>query len=201
LKLDPEKVRRALERLGYSAELGAAEAGVAKNSVLRAARGEDIRPSTARKIAAGLGVEVEELLEGKAAAPPSREQPSFNDLLEEERRIREQKIPESIEELLESAGAHSRLASMPDAAWRETIENADAEEARQIYGELEAERQATFVLRRVMFAQDDVEPRNLATRLTGRFMVRASQAALKAQDLSLTEEAELAAAEETLATT
>jgi excisionase family DNA binding protein len=114
---------------------------------------------------------------------------------DEERRILAEKLPESFEELLESAETHSRWAAMPDTTWRESIEDADAEEARQIYTELEAERQATFVLRRVMFAQEDEGPRNLATRLTSRFMVRGSQAALITRDLALIKEAESAAAE------
>ena len=83
MKLDRHKLIRAREMLGYGVEKTAVEAGVSKNSVLRAEHEEDIRPVTARKIAAALGVPVADLL-GKAQAPPSHEQPSFSGLLEEE---------------------------------------------------------------------------------------------------------------------
>jgi DNA-binding XRE family transcriptional regulator len=63
LKLDRDKLQRAREMLGYSIEMTGEEAGVSKNSVLRAEHEEDIRPVTARKIAAALGVRVADLLE------------------------------------------------------------------------------------------------------------------------------------------
>jgi transcriptional regulator with XRE-family HTH domain len=89
VKLDRDTLIRARERLGYSIETVAEEAGIAKNSVLRAEHGEDIRPLTARKIAAALRVEVADLYEDaeypKGSAPPSPE-PSFEDMLDEERR-------------------------------------------------------------------------------------------------------------------
>jgi transcriptional regulator with XRE-family HTH domain len=69
LKFDGDKVRRARELLGYGQETTAEEAGVAKNSVLRAERGEEIRPATARKIAAALGVRVADLLTEEARDP------------------------------------------------------------------------------------------------------------------------------------
>jgi len=90
LKLDRERLIRARERLGYAIETVAEEAGVSKNSVLRAEHGEDIRPLTARKIATALGVTVADLYREpdypKAGAPPSL----FNGLREEdeERRLR-----------------------------------------------------------------------------------------------------------------
>jgi DNA-binding XRE family transcriptional regulator len=62
LKLDREKLVRAREMLGYGLEKTAQEAGVSKNSVLRAEHEEDIRPVTARKIAAALGVRVADLV-------------------------------------------------------------------------------------------------------------------------------------------
>ena len=49
--------------LGYGLEKTAQEAGVSKNSVLRAEHEEDIRPVTARKIAAALHVPVADLIE------------------------------------------------------------------------------------------------------------------------------------------
>jgi transcriptional regulator with XRE-family HTH domain len=69
LRFDGDKVRRARELLGYGQETTAEEAGVAKNSVLRAERGEEIRPATARKIAAALGVRVADLLTEEASDP------------------------------------------------------------------------------------------------------------------------------------
>jgi DNA-binding XRE family transcriptional regulator len=68
LKLDKHQLRRARERLGYGVEMTAQEAGVSKNSVLRAEHEEDIRPTTARKIANALRVDVADLL--VQLAPP-----------------------------------------------------------------------------------------------------------------------------------
>jgi DNA-binding XRE family transcriptional regulator len=88
LKLDRDKLIRAREMLGYGIETTAQEAGVSKNSVLRAEHEEDIRPVTARKIAAALDVRVADLLGEsetlKAEASPL--EPSFENVLEEERR-------------------------------------------------------------------------------------------------------------------
>lgn len=78
MKLDRDKLIRAREMLGYGLETTAERAGVSKNSVLRAEHEEDIRPVTARKIAAALEVRVADLV-GKAEAP---EQPdTFVDTL------------------------------------------------------------------------------------------------------------------------
>jgi transcriptional regulator with XRE-family HTH domain len=89
VKLNRGNLIWARERLGYSIEAVAEKAGIAKNSVLRADHGEDIRPLTARKIAAALDVSVADLYEEaeypKGSAPPSPE-PSFEDMLDEERR-------------------------------------------------------------------------------------------------------------------
>jgi transcriptional regulator with XRE-family HTH domain len=88
LKLDRDNLIRARERLGYSVETVAEQAGIAKNSVLRAEHGEHIRPLTARKIAAALRVEVADLYADpdypKGAAPPWLE-PTFNHVIEERR--------------------------------------------------------------------------------------------------------------------
>jgi DNA-binding XRE family transcriptional regulator len=62
LKLDRDKLIRAREMLGYGVETTAQEAGVSKNSVLRAEHEEDIRPVTARKIAGALDVRVADLI-------------------------------------------------------------------------------------------------------------------------------------------
>lgn len=199
-----DQLKRLRVEKGLSQARLAARAGVDPSTVNQIERGaREASPATLRKLSEALDVSLVDLLEEANSPKAGRRsslEPSFNDLLEEERRLLAQNVPESFEELLEAAEAHSRWAAMPDMAWREAIEGADAEEARRIYTELEAERQATFLLRRVMFAQDDEGPRNLATRLTGRFMVRGSQAALRTRDLALIEEAELAAAEALTAT-
>ena len=89
MKLDRDELIRARERLGYAVETVAEEARVSKNSVLRAEHGQDIRPLTARKIAAALGVAVADLYREpdypNSEAPPSL----FNDL-EEERRLEDE---------------------------------------------------------------------------------------------------------------
>jgi DNA-binding XRE family transcriptional regulator len=69
LKFDSKKVRRARELQGYSLDTAAKEVGVAKNSFLRAEREEEIRPVTARKIAAGLQVRVADLIKEEEADP------------------------------------------------------------------------------------------------------------------------------------
>jgi transcriptional regulator with XRE-family HTH domain len=64
--------------------------GVSLRSVAGYEGGAQARPNTARKLAQALNVEVADLVGitsyPKAQAPPSPEQPSFNGLLEEERR-------------------------------------------------------------------------------------------------------------------
>ena len=62
LKLDRDRLQRAREMLGYGLEKTAQEAGISKNSVLRAEHEEDIRPVTARKIAGALHVSVADLI-------------------------------------------------------------------------------------------------------------------------------------------
>jgi transcriptional regulator with XRE-family HTH domain len=78
LKLERDKVIRAREMLGYGLEKTAQEAGVSKNSVLRAEHGEDIRPVTARKIAAALGVRVADLIGESETLKAQPRLPDFN---------------------------------------------------------------------------------------------------------------------------
>jgi len=63
LKLSGKRTRRARDRLGYSLVMVAEEAGVAEGTALRAEHEKEIRPSSARKIAAALGVGVADLIE------------------------------------------------------------------------------------------------------------------------------------------
>lgn len=73
MKLDRDRLIRAREVLGYGLEKTAKEAGISKNSVLRAEHEEDIRPGTARKIAIALGVRVADLVieEGETLKDPA----------------------------------------------------------------------------------------------------------------------------------
>ena len=91
MQLDGEKVRRGRLLLGYGAQTAADVASVSKNSFLRAERGDDLRPGTARKIAQALGVPLAELLEDDSPkGSRSSLEPSFDDVLGDERREREQ---------------------------------------------------------------------------------------------------------------
>jgi len=84
LKLDRDKLLRARELSGYGLQKTAEEAGVSKNSVLRAEHGREIRPVTARKIAGALGVEVADLLEaGHPKAFEALDMPLARSSLEE----------------------------------------------------------------------------------------------------------------------
>jgi len=77
LRLDEDTVRGTRERLGLTLAMVAQRAGTSKNTAMSAEHGADIRPTTARKIAEALGVEIVDLLgesdsPKKAAAPPSQ---------------------------------------------------------------------------------------------------------------------------------
>ncbi len=83
VKLDGAKVRWHRDQLGWTLDDLAEQAEVAKGTVLRAEHGEDVRPSSGRRIARAFGIEIPELspekpgmaLAGKAEAPatgPSR---------------------------------------------------------------------------------------------------------------------------------
>jgi transcriptional regulator with XRE-family HTH domain len=98
LKLEADKVRWAREAAGLTMGDAAAAGGLARRTVFRAEHSEDLRPNTARKLARTYGVELADLLpttetEGedspKAPAPASHLEPSFNDVLKEERRTQE----------------------------------------------------------------------------------------------------------------
>lgn len=83
LKLDRAKLQRARKMLGYAIETVAEQAGISKNSVLRAEHEEDIRPVTARKIAAALGVRVADLIGESESLKVQAPLPEFPD----ERRV------------------------------------------------------------------------------------------------------------------
>lgn len=62
MKLDGKRMRYARYRLGCSLDMVGERSGISKNTARRAERGEEVRPSTARKIAAGLRLEVADLV-------------------------------------------------------------------------------------------------------------------------------------------
>lgn len=64
--LSRRKIQTARDRYGWSLEDVGKHCGVAKNTAGRAEREEEIRPSSARKIADGLGVEVSDLIKDEA---------------------------------------------------------------------------------------------------------------------------------------
>lgn len=99
MKLDRARVLRARELQGYGLEKTAEEAGVSKNSVLRAEHEEDIRPVTARKIAAALGMRVA-------------------DLVAESETLKE--LPPPLEELHAAAGCETDWLICPEARWQGT---------------------------------------------------------------------------------
>ena len=90
MKLDEDKVRASRERQGLTVALLAQRARTSKNTILSAEHGGDIRPTTARKIAAALGVVISDLLPEDADSPlggrPPSVQLTLNGVLAEERR-------------------------------------------------------------------------------------------------------------------
>ncbi len=62
MKLKRERIKRARDRLGLSMADVAKSAGLDAGTVIHAEHGKEIRPITARKLAAGLGVQVVDLL-------------------------------------------------------------------------------------------------------------------------------------------
>jgi transcriptional regulator with XRE-family HTH domain len=88
VKLDSAKVRWHRDRLGWTLDTLAEQAEVAEGTALRAEHGEDIRPSSGRRIARALGVDVSELVPEKPGAtrPKVAAPPSPPPIAEEERR-------------------------------------------------------------------------------------------------------------------
>jgi transcriptional regulator with XRE-family HTH domain len=65
MRLDHEMVRWHRDRLGWTLDTLAEKAEVAKGTVLRAEHGEDVRPSSGRRIARALDVEISDLIPDK----------------------------------------------------------------------------------------------------------------------------------------
>ena len=89
MKLDSAKMRWHRDRLGWTLDTLAEQAEVAEGTALRAEHGEDIRPSSGRRIARALGVDISELVPDKpgvvlpkAGAPstpgPPKKKPIFD---------------------------------------------------------------------------------------------------------------------------
>jgi transcriptional regulator with XRE-family HTH domain len=135
LKLDRDKLIRAREMLGYGLEKTAEEAGVSKNSVLRAEHEEDIRPVTARKIAGALGVQVADLIGGsetlKVQAPPSPTQAPLNGFEDERRAVWEAGVDKA-RRLRE--GGRARVEKLI-AAWQASRARGELSSARRKYKE------------------------------------------------------------------
>jgi transcriptional regulator with XRE-family HTH domain len=155
LRLDPEKVRRAREILGYAIEATGEKGDLSPNSVLRAEHGEEIRPSTARRLAKALNREVADLYP-KEQAPTS---PTSAEAVSEERRTAgagDDELPagqsqrqaaikeaqEAIGALLKESGIPVRYLTMPREELEALYDAATIEEAQAITTELVAERQA-----------------------------------------------------------
>jgi transcriptional regulator with XRE-family HTH domain len=73
MRLDHEMVRWHRDRHGWTLDTLAEKAEVAKGTVLRAEHGEDVRPSSGRRIANALGTEISELIPNKPGVPGRRE--------------------------------------------------------------------------------------------------------------------------------
>ena len=83
MQLDSAKVRWHRDRLGWTLETLAEQAEIAEGTALRAEHGEDIRPSSGRRIARALGVNISELVpEMPGVVPPKAEAPSTSGQLE-----------------------------------------------------------------------------------------------------------------------
>jgi DNA-binding XRE family transcriptional regulator len=75
LKLDPNKLKRGRDRLGFTQVMLAEEAGLHTNTIMRAERGGGISHKTARTLARTLRVEVADIIaeEPSEATNGSRE--------------------------------------------------------------------------------------------------------------------------------
>jgi len=87
VKLDADKVRWHRDSRGWTLDTTAEKAEVALGTILRAEHGEDIRPSSGRRIARAFGVDVSELVPDKPgvlvhplAEAPEAGRPSIIDI-------------------------------------------------------------------------------------------------------------------------
>jgi transcriptional regulator with XRE-family HTH domain len=88
MKLDSAKMRWHRDRLGWTLDTLAEQAEVAEGTALRAEHGEDIRPSSGRRIARALDVDISELVPDQPGVVlPKAEAPSTPGQPKEERQI------------------------------------------------------------------------------------------------------------------
>jgi transcriptional regulator with XRE-family HTH domain len=128
VKLDSAKVRWHRDRLGWTLDTLAEQAEVAEGTALRAEHGEDIRPSSGRRIARAFGVDISELVPEKpgatrpkvAASPPSPPKPAAE------------------EEWRETPSLEWALAA-PDKEFESWIETAKVPELHKVMALLNAE--------------------------------------------------------------
>jgi transcriptional regulator with XRE-family HTH domain len=125
MRLDHEKVRWYRDRRGWTLDTLAEEASVAKGTVLRAEHGEDVRPSSGRRIAHALEVELSDLIPdkpgrvgelagvGKVEAPRGAGQTEAE--VEEERRV----IPQAVSSLEEFIKDMKELKELREAELEE----------------------------------------------------------------------------------
>jgi transcriptional regulator with XRE-family HTH domain len=93
VKLDSAKVRWHRDRLGWTLDTLAEQAEIAEGTALRAEHGEDIRPSSGRRIARAFGVDISELVPDMPGGVPPKV-----------------RAPSSLAEWLEGRRGHAYLA-------------------------------------------------------------------------------------------
>ena len=154
MKLDENRVRGRRERLGLTLAMLARKAGTSKNTILSAEHGVDIRPTTARKIAEALEVEIDHLLgetgSPLAEAPPLAEQPPLNGFLAEEWREAEERAVASMTALTEEGERLEKelkevVEGIPTGGFLQFFAAHDL--ARLLYEEWSSNRQVSAELR------------------------------------------------------
>ena len=125
------RLRRGLSQADLSAKTGVAEFTI---SQIEAGKRANPRPSTLRKLAQALKVEVADLYGSPehplGEAPPSPEQRSFNHLLEEERRAVWEAAVDNARRLRE--GGRARLEELL-TAWQASTQRGELRSARRGY--------------------------------------------------------------------
>ncbi len=164
-------------RRGLSQVELAALSGVGQDTISTTENGKHRPyPSTLRKLARALGVEIEELLDGPKAQPVS------------------------IETLLEAAGAETRWAALEDDEWSAVIEEVDAEEARRLYLAIIEEQESTQSMRWELGKTGTRAEQRIAARMLARYFRRGLEAAIAARDRRAEERVESTFEEELVGT-
>ena len=162
MKLDGGRVREWRERMALSIEDVSTKARVSPHTWVRAEHGEEIRPSSARRVAAALGVEPEQLM-GRTSGPLG-EAPSPPEISDGERSSR------SIVDLPQTEFLREVSASESDEALRELFNRVDAERTnlelmwREDEGNQEARRAYARAVERRMVVFLALYERGIAPR-------------------------------------